>query len=290
MKAHTRKTLKNFWGQKEIAHLRALRKYSSAPNREELAVYERFFRVATHGVSKPQVLILGATPELRDLALKYQSLVYAVDISKPIILAMSQVMRHRESETNLAIHNDWLSLDKRFPAGFFNLALADASLNNIPVAEHEHLIKIVYTLLQSKGYFITRNLVYLRKKPVRSIREIFADYRMGKNNWFGFILEAGYYSDWTKGIYHPKRKKFSFSRYVQHLRQLVNNPEFVFAQEDQKGIDIVFKYAGKIEHITFAQEELEKMLRKYFKISRRVSLPKYTYTQFAPIYFLKRKK
>ena len=109
MKEHTSQNLKGSWGQKENVMSRAKRgKATSAPDEKTLAVERKFFKIAQGNKKKIKTLVLGATPELRDLAISMGSETIAVDISPRLLLALTNVMKHKDDPKNKFIVGDWL--------------------------------------------------------------------------------------------------------------------------------------------------------------------------------------
>ena len=68
MEKHTQKQIKKCWGKK-AAKSRTRRKASSAPIKPELKNYRFLLRKALKNRKSPRILVLGSTPELRDLAI-----------------------------------------------------------------------------------------------------------------------------------------------------------------------------------------------------------------------------
>src|SRR3989338_6981221 len=133
MEKFTREGLKGTWGKIDLVESRSKRgPGTSAPVKEELEIYEKFFKIAMGNKTKTRTLVLGGTPELRDLALKYHSETIAVDISPKLLLALTNVMEHKNEDNNKFMIGDWLDMGKFLQRNLFNIILADLSINNIP--------------------------------------------------------------------------------------------------------------------------------------------------------------
>ena len=66
----TQKKYASAW--KQIAKTWKLLSFPWRPNKENLADYEKFILKSIKGVKNPRVLLLGATPEIRDMLAKYR--------------------------------------------------------------------------------------------------------------------------------------------------------------------------------------------------------------------------
>lgn len=290
MRNHTQKTFNHVWSRKDGAASRAKREASSAPILAELWVYEKFLKRAIANRKTPKVIVLGATPELRDLCLKHNCRVLAVDISLEITTAMDGAMEHHTPDRDLFMRCDWLEMDKYLKNNNFDIILADGSLNNIAPEDHSKLLEILKKLLKPGGSFISRNTVFLPEREVRDIAEIVKEYKKGKNNWLGLLLELGYYSPLAKKVYNPSSKKFSFSKLFRLIETHLQQRTFSLAKVDREKLDNLQKHGGKITHITFPKKEFDSLLKKYFRIISVGTCKKYAFCRYAPIYFLKAKK
>ena len=180
-------------------------------------------------------------------------------------------------------------MDRYLKENNFDVILADVCLNNIAADEHLNLLKILNKLLRPGSYLITRNAVFLPERKIRSIREILDEYKKGKNNWLGLLLELGYYSPWSNKVYHSSNKRFNFSKVGQLIKKSLEDKIISLSEKDREKIENLLKHGGKITHITFPKKDFESLIRKYFWIIGVGASEKYIFCQYAPIYFLKKK-
>lgn len=288
MKEHTKKGLNTNWSQKE-AESRAKRSASSAPTPSELKNYRQLLQKALKGKKSPWVLVLGATPELRDLAIRLGATTVGVDISQYMLEAMNKVMKYKDSPKNLMAKVDWLKLDELFQESSFDVVLADASLNNVPPEGHDQVLKNVNLLLKPGGFFTTRNYVYLPDKPKDSFEQLQKKYNQGKLDWLWVTIHAGQYTKWQKKVYNPKTKKLIFGKVLDLFFELIKQKKFKMRKFDIEKLKNVEFHAHKAIHISFPIKEWNKMVEKYFVIKDRVSVRGREWTEFCPIWFLKKK-
>lgn len=278
------------WDKKEIAASRAKRQGSSAPTKEELAVYKKHLKQAIQTKKNAKALILGATPELRDLCLEAGCETIAIDISQKVITAMNKVMKHKDSPKNLIKQSDWLKMPDILPKNHFDIALADASLNNLTPKNQVKLLKILTQLLKPNAYFITRNLIYLPNKPKQNISYFQKQYNQNKTTWLMFCFALAYYTNWQPKAYNPKTKKQPVAKLLHLLKSALKKQELKLGKEDNWKIKNIIDHAHKIIHYTLPKKDFEKMLKKYFHIKKIAQTKCWAYSEFVPIYVLKKKK
>src|SRR3989344_5386642 len=106
--------------------------HPARPCKEELQVFEKFIK------EHKKVLILGATPELRDLCHKYNLQVSLCDINPVMIKEMSKLIKHKGKE-RIYIGN-WLKIPTD---DTFDLILAEQSMNIVPIKDWDAFLKEV---------------------------------------------------------------------------------------------------------------------------------------------------
>ncbi len=290
MKKHTKRGIKKVWDQS--AQARAQRKKSSAPTEEELDVYEKCLIRAVKGIKRPRVLIMGATPELRELALKHDCETVAVDISLPIISAMTtkENMAHALDEKDIAMRCDWLAQHYYLEAGSFDAVMGDVVLNNIPADSHYAMLRNLNIVLRKGGCFITRHVVY-HPNQKHTFKEIQRLYDEKKIDWMDIVIFLGYYS--PADIYNYEAKQFKFSEVAEMFNKLIKNKKIKLRRADKKIIDFVIQRQGinQLIHITFSKAEFEKMASKYFKVLpvEQHRFTDHSHSFYAPIYCMEAK-
>ncbi|MBI2623901.1 class I SAM-dependent methyltransferase [Candidatus Parcubacteria bacterium] len=122
------------------------------PSSGDISVYREFL-TKTRGVGP--VLILGSTPELRDLAATAGAgRVHLADFSYRMPLAMLRFTKHVDPREEIWVRANWLELP--FPQEFFGAILGDLTLQQLTPEAEPRLLGKVATLLRPGGVFITR--------------------------------------------------------------------------------------------------------------------------------------
>ncbi|OGY49083.1 MAG: hypothetical protein A2663_04800 [Candidatus Buchananbacteria bacterium RIFCSPHIGHO2_01_FULL_46_12] len=288
MEKHTKIGLGRSWSQKAAAS-RANRKASSAPLPLELKKYEFALRQALKGKRSPKVMVLGATPELRDLAIRLGATCLAVDISQDMLVKMSEVMKYKNDPKNLIARGDWLKLAEIFKSGGFDAILADASLNNVPYKFYDLALKNIWQLLKPGGAFITRHFVYLFDKPKDGIEEMQKKYDSGRLNWVWLVVHIGSYSHWHQQFYNRKTNTYLVGRGIKLLDGWLKNKKFKFNKSDLEKFENLKLHAGNVNHVVAAENEWLALIKKYFTIKDRLVVQKYEWMEYAPVWHLRKK-
>lgn len=125
------------------------------PSSEDLFFYTQAIKNWNSGERK--VLILGSTPELRDIIAVCgytQNKVYVADLSYRHLIEDATLGKHIDTEQEIWVKENWLTLP--FPAGYFDIVLGDLVLQQIRPAQERIFLESMQRLLKKKGIFLTR--------------------------------------------------------------------------------------------------------------------------------------
>lgn len=122
------------------------------PSPEDITLYRRFLEKK----SEPRrILILGSTPELRDLAASMAGArVYVADFSSRMLQDMLRFTRNVRASEEIWLKCDWLDLP--CSNGFFDVIMGDLALQQFPPGLETVFLEKIYSLLDDKGVFIGR--------------------------------------------------------------------------------------------------------------------------------------
>lgn len=116
------------------------------PGKERLRMYKYFFRKYSPG---KDVLLLGSTPEIRDMLAKEHCKVTLVDKSISMVKAMT-ILRKLKSNEKIVIKN-WMEYK---PKEKYDAVFGDNVLNNLPSKDWLRFNKLVASWLNRGGVFI----------------------------------------------------------------------------------------------------------------------------------------
>lgn len=101
-----------------------------------------------------QVLVLGSTPEIRDMLARLEGVfVTLIDRVLPMMQAMTEMMTVDPPE-EVWIRGDWLTAP--LPAGYFDVVLSDLVLGNLAPDDQRRLIARVRDVLKPSGRWLCR--------------------------------------------------------------------------------------------------------------------------------------
>ena len=203
------------------------------PSLSELAKIEKHLLALKKHSADFKMLILGSTPEYRDLGLTYNVDYVCADYNEENFRALGTQMHHRDSE-NCLVQVDWRRMNFD---GEFNLILGDLATTVTPVKDHDLLLQTIAQSLKKNGLCILKTA--LRKNNKRmSHQDIFKLYRKERSylNQFGAVwfevMLADYdfkedtmscvksYEELKKSFKRKIITKYEFEAFAQHWLSL----------------------------------------------------------------------
>lgn len=219
------------------------------PSQQECDFYENYVRNFSHDKNK-RILVLGATPELRDIALRYSLRPASCDVDSRIWEAMKFLMKEQGEEK--FIYCDWLKMSENDK---YDIILGDGSINMLSNDDFESFIQKTAKIINEGGLNIQRIGTHSEKYTVEE---------------FSTAVEA----------YRENNQSMSIWRYTVMLACAVNSfcyPKYNHLEIYEK---VLFRYLTEREieevrpfisdRIIFfpERENLKEILSKYFKLDR----------------------
>jgi len=249
------------WNNPLSAKLYADRQNTIAPSGEELVFYRQYARQAAAEFPQSRALVLGATPELRDLGLNCGLEVTAVDINPKMIELADRLLAISDRRRERVIVKDWLKID--FPPGCFAAVFGDVSLNNITAENVPILLNKISTWLVRGGYVLLRNIVLPEKE--NDITRLPADLKLWREKkigtrefYFRFRFGHGYAC-----AYDQEKKFFDAAKEYEWLDRLL--AEGVLTQNEHAEINA---RRGVYVHTVLPVNEFLNYFEKYFKVKK----------------------
>lgn len=258
--------------QKIAQHWQIIKDPPVRPSNDELSIYEKHFKNLACG-KKKNVLIFGATPELRDIALKYETNVTSADISWEMLCAMNLLMKedwHKE----ILVKCDWLKLPLK--DSFYDIAVGDNYLNMLHWPQFEPMIRESHRLLKSGGHLLTAVLIYSEKPD--SIEGLTKQYERGQlalGDLLSFSMDA---------TYDSKTRETSVPKHFEELDKLFN-----LGKVSKKTMKDLEPYRGPLTIAKPTEREFERLCQPYFEIIAKEYGKDYKCCQYRPIYILRKK-
>ncbi len=180
----------------DLAHRWRLYLPPARPSWGELQVYETYITKSKQKYKDFRLLILGSTPEFRDLAIRCDVDYVCADYSKENFIALGQYMHHRDSEKNF-FHTTWQEMTFRYE---FDMIIGDVPSAVIPFTDHDLFFRNIQRALKKTGICILK--VYVRDtNEKKSYKQVFENYRKERSHLpltSGIILDlmqTGYHFD-----------------------------------------------------------------------------------------------
>ncbi len=262
----------------------------ASPFRPSAGDIKNYEKILNGIAKKDKILILGSTPELRDIiVLKYPaSSLFLADFSFSMLRQMLRFLRYDFGIEEKWIKADWLSLDEFLKNDYFDVILGDLVLRNIEPELQDKFLSKIKNLLAPGGFFIERthfiNEDLLKSSPGAVIRGTLDDY-FGCSDILLEDLIASRLFDKKTDFSVKKINKADFSADTDnYLQKSAKN-------EKEKLIlrNILRKWGGKNVWTQRTNEEIENLFNKHFLIRDLRTASDYSDAKFYPIYTLKKK-
>ena len=242
---------------------------------QQWQTYIHLFRRFLAGRQQPVVLVMGSTPELRDLALSYsKARLITVDNSPKAIARMNPLIHHKNNPREKIIISDWLKM--QIDSESIDLIVGDCALIHFLPDQFEIFFRKARKILKPNGVIILREPV-LVKKLVKSPQAIILQAR--KEKWHWCDLHAFLYIC-TKAPWHNFRSE----------RVTMGGLYSWIGQAHKKGIlserefKALWPWHGSLVHTVLPKEKFIKLFKKYFKPVKVNQPHDLRYQQFMPFF------
>ncbi len=251
------------------------RKYKppSRPSYSEVRIYEYYIKKLP---KDSKILLLGSTPEIRDIAAKYKMNVMICDWSEEIYEALKLLMS-KNNPLETFSKQDWRSMHFN---GKFDIVIGDAATTVVPYKDLDDVLNNISKNLKPDGVALQR--IWVRYKDrIHSLQDIVKIFNKKPKNihWYTWILFPVflhyYYADKEslsgEEIYKNMIEDYKNGRIPKRLVEL-----FSLVKNHKTPNNVLLK------------KDLERKLKKYFRIIK-IEYGKDNFKRNAPIYILKKK-
>lgn len=261
----------------------------SRPCRSQIKNWKKIIKKEIKIKPDSKALILGATPELRDLALDLGFRTVCVDQNPVMISAMTSLMRHKNSFKEEKKARNWLLMN--FPKSYFDVILEDAAFNQIfSKSDFNKLLVKLKNILKPEGIIFVREVVHLNKTPViRKEKDWilwFNKYKKGIINELDLYSMLKYQSNINPFDSPSLADVMPLFYKLESLNLKSRVPKrFYYYLIKAFGKPPVSKFIS-----IFRKGDLEKILSKNFKVISLKYCHEHYHCQYMPQYLLKPKK
>ena len=244
------------------------------PSKDELEVFKSFIDKRLKNNKDIKILILGSTPEFRDLASKAKLVPYVADYSKNNFLALRLLKKYKGKE--IFLNQDWknLKINKKF-----DLILAEASLNMVEAKNIDKVLRNVKNHLKDDGLFIAKTWNRIPKYKL-SLKKVVNTYRKkypkGSFKWHMTQYTYSY-------LYNIKKNEIAQKDFYLAMKRFYKNKKITKKEFDCfNGLSYE---TTKMKVYFPLKREIINKIKKHFKIQQTIT-PKPIGVNVIPIYVL----
>lgn len=250
------------------------------PSKGDLQIYRTFFR---RGVPNRRILILGSTPEIRDLISEEAGAeVYIADFSGRMPADMLRFTKNTNPQNERWVAANWLELP--FPTKFFDVILGDVVLHQLTPSFEQIFLEKMRSLLKPEGFFITRLFFLDGKLLQQKLSDITAQVLAGPFNrdqkrTLIKLQTVWLFADLTKRRFNRHLSARRFSELAQEGR--FHDPIL----KEVYNILIADKNSYR-DWSPPGEEELIRIISSSFSVKERRAADDYLYAEYFPTFLL----
>ncbi len=269
------------------------------PAREDIKNYNQLTKTALGKKRNAKVVILGTTPEIRDLLYKYYLLnrikVICLDVAPEMYQAMTELVILKIPSEKF-IHRNWVEMD--FPKNSIDLFIGDFVIGNLISYQEKQVFfeKINYSL-KNDGYFITRHLWITPKAEIKDLKQRLFSYvpKIIHEELTLKQVTNFFWNDLIIGSWFRNKENIASTLYFdQDFKKLTKYFDKKILSDKKKIAKEIFNYTLKLVNKKrwrfFAKLKEIQQIEDFF-IIKKVLFSKYCRLSLnAPIFLLRPKK
>lgn len=255
------------------------------PSKEEVEIYKKEIQ----RISKVKhVLVLGSTPELRDLAASLELDQYVVaDQSEKMLTTMSELLHVANPREEIWIKENWTTLSLK--RGFFDAIIGDLVLRQLLPEEQSAFLSTVKKLLTQEGVFVTRVQYARRKVQLGEDDKLIQDFLDEAKGKYDSLKVCLFISELLNISALSSKKKLSYTNAKNVLetfaKQIGNiNDRLLISRILRRffvsGLDMAYQ----------DKKELSQLFQSHFQIIEEQNATDYPVSKYYPIITLKKQK
>ena len=277
---------RSYWDDKSLFW-----KYGTMPNRPSSGDIQRYRYFLDHAKRYNKILLLGSTPELRDLlAERYDtSKIFLMDSSFPMILAMTRETKRVNPKKEIWIKSLWE--EPNLPSEFFDIVIGDLVLQQFPPYKEEKFLQQISNFLVPHGTFIMRCRILDEDIRKMLFNEVAAEVIRNSNHADVECMAATLFWKVYDAFSNLKTREIDLKKAINTLKNIQKNylqhPAIDCAlnklQTSRKRFPFQWRWASP------NRDTLTHMLSKYFLIRNKNTSDDYMDAKLYPIFFLEKK-
>jgi SAM-dependent methyltransferase len=272
---------------------------TAKPSMEEIEIYRAISVLELSDKTKVRAVILGSTPELRDMCGRYfsdkiESLV-CIDATQDMYQAMSKLVKTKHSKERF-IHGNWLDLSNYFESNSIDIIYGDHVVSNVGGNE-EKLFSEIKKILKKDGCFASKiqsaDVTDEKIKVVpayHKLKNYAAKLKSGQMNLKTAFTEFGLYLLFSSYLLNKKNEMslVYWSDQINNLDSQVSKGKNIY---EKKILDMCKKIWWNwrdVKWTHYKKSVMHKMLEDNFCIKDEVMTVGHEFTRQTSIYRLKK--
>lgn len=256
------------------------------PSKNEVETYRQACGIALRGKKKARALVMGSTPEIRDILADYKNTqTVIVDNLLDMMLGMTELMKKR-NKNEIWVKSNWLAAP--FPENYFDLILADFTVGNLPFDKQSIYYGNISKWLKRDG-LCAEKVTGFKKEELPMTMDELNSYCEGKK-----INRDLYTLFWECGIFFldpPVGRAVEVDLFRKRLSKYIkDNPNSISAKIFQRSDNIY--PTTKIWFIP-TEKKLDNVIKKHFNIIKKIYDPVSNmpdlYKKMGVIYYMTKK-
>lgn len=274
------------------------------PSQDDIRNYNKLLIRELKNKKNPEILVLGSTPEIRDLLFKYSLLqnanITCSDMTREMYEAMSELVNNKNKKEKF-VSGNWV--DMKFNRKF-DVVTGDYVNSNISTEYKDRYYKNILSLLKNSGCFITRDAIITKECRINSVDELFNKYiQKIKNEEITIKQSATWIGDrllWASWFENSEKdNKVSLKFFWPEILSLGRKLRAKGTRGDRLLMKIIYlRFLDtwqplKDKYWTFyLEKDNAEMLEKYFKIKETLYSKDYSIVlgKASPIFLLKKRQ
>ena len=234
------------------------------PSKIEIELFEKFLKKVLKEMGRKdfKVLVLGATPEVRDLLAKYRLDATLLDANKIMFKAMSQLIKKKNPRERF-VRGNWLKMPLKNSS--FDLVISDHPTSSIEYKNADKFFSEIQRILKPQGFFIIDIHINAELPPLTT-DEYIETYRKDPSKWssnFDNHVLAQYRTIMGyENYYNPKTFRSQWGKLDKMLRLRYKSGKLTKKEYNNLicglGENYIFNF--------YTKKAAEKVIKKYFKI------------------------
>lgn len=240
--------------------LRQTKRYgkTDAPAASELTLekFNQLYSGMIAGSESVHALVLGATPELRDIVLSHGHTLTTVDRDEKAIKEKTAQMHYQNHPNEHIVVADWLTMN--FPQNSFDVILGDGVLTALPTEHQKQLLDKLHTFLKPTGELLLREAAVLENRPRYAPSVHVHEFRTGQYSLFDLFFGLRLYNYHFDSIDEKTRKTY-LKEFIDKTHEYVEQGLLSVKEQEQ-----LEKIAEELEHTLLVKSDLENLIKSVF--------------------------